>query len=153
MSQGVFEKQQPTLDRVVILGELQEVKKVVDEFKLALAELTERIVRVEVDLGVIEAGYHVVYNALEINGLMSAGESIKPAVKPELKHESWNAEKIMWTVAQGSKGEYERSEDVNSMDFKALLKTLQGHKGKMMKDGYFMWVFANGTTVGRKRKA
>lgn len=64
---------------------------------------------------------------------------------------SWNPEKIKWEQAQGSKGPFERSEDVNSLDFKAMLKDIQGHKGKLNRDDYFYWAFENRAIVGRKR--
>ena len=65
---------------------------------------------------------------------------------------SWNPDKIAWSMAQGSKGEYERSENADSLDFKALLKDLAEHKGNLTRDGFFYWSFKNGATVGRKRK-
>jgi hypothetical protein len=65
---------------------------------------------------------------------------------------AWNPEKIQWSKAQGSKGEYERSEDVNSIDFKILLKDLAEYKGSLVREGWFYWVFRNGATVGRKKK-
>jgi len=65
---------------------------------------------------------------------------------------TWNPDKIVWSKAEGSKGEYERSEDVNSLDFKNLLKDLADHKGSLIRDGLFYWTFKNGSTIGRKRK-
>jgi len=65
---------------------------------------------------------------------------------------SWNPNKIKWEKAEGFKGEYERSEDVNNPEFKVMLKDLAQHGGKLTKDGYFYWVFKNGSTVGRKRR-
>ena len=65
---------------------------------------------------------------------------------------SWNPEKIKWEQAQGSKGPFERSEDVNSADFKALLTDLVAHQGSLTRDGWFYWVFKNGATVGRKKR-
>ena len=65
---------------------------------------------------------------------------------------SWNPDKIQWSKAQGSKGEYERSEDVDSNDFKSLLKDLAEHKGSLIRDAVFYWSFKNGAIVGRKRK-
>lgn len=147
-AQGVQQKM--TLDQAVIFGELQEVKTAVEDLKRALEELKERVVKTETDLGIMEAGYNAVYNALEINGLMSAGEPTKPVAKPEPIR--GDPAKVVWTIAEGSKGPYQKSQDVNSSDFKALLKTLQEYKGKMMKDGYFMWVFQDGCTIGRKRR-
>jgi hypothetical protein len=48
---------------------------------------------------------------------------------------------------------YERSEDKNNPEFKAMLKDLAAHNGKMTKETFFYWVFENGATVGRKKKA
>jgi len=73
----------------------------------------------------------------------------KPAKKQQAK--TYDVEKIAWTEAQGTSGPYQRSEDVNSLNFKALLKDLQEHGGKFRKDGYFMWIFRNGATIGRKQ--
>jgi hypothetical protein len=64
----------------------------------------------------------------------------------------WDPDKIKWEKAQSDKGEYERSEDVDNPEFKALLKDLAGHGGKMNRLGYFYWSFQNGATVGRKKR-
>ena len=63
---------------------------------------------------------------------------------------SWNPEKVKWLEAEGERGKYEKSEDVNNLDFKAMLKDVAAHNGKLKRDRYFYWVFQNGTTVGRK---
>jgi len=68
------------------------------------------------------------------------------------KKVSWSAAKIKWTEEEGFRGKYERSEDFDNLDFKAMLKNLQEHNGTMWQSGYFYWVFTNGTTVGRKKK-
>jgi hypothetical protein len=73
----------------------------------------------------------------------------QPPLKKEAKN--YDIEKIAWTDAEGSSGPYQRSEDVNSLDFKTLLKDLQEHGGKFRKNGYFLWVFRNGATIGRKK--
>ncbi|MEM2738706.1 MAG: hypothetical protein QXK93_06965 [Candidatus Bathyarchaeia archaeon] len=65
---------------------------------------------------------------------------------------SWNPDKIKWEKAQGFRGEFERSEDVNNPEFKALLKDLAQHNGKLTRNGWFYWTFKNGSTVGRKRR-
>lgn len=64
----------------------------------------------------------------------------------------WDPGKIHWEKREGAKGEYERSEDVNNLEFKALVKDLAEHKGKLMREGVFYWLFQNGATVGRKKK-
>jgi hypothetical protein len=68
------------------------------------------------------------------------------------KEEKWSPDKIKWEDAQGTHGPYEKSEDVNSVDFKEMLKDLAQHNGKLSQAGYFYWTFMNGTTVGRKKK-
>ena len=59
---------------------------------------------------------------------------------------------IVWRPETGSKGPFEKSEDRENPRFQALLRTLQSHSGKMSLDGYFLWIFPNGNTIGRKRK-
>jgi hypothetical protein len=76
----------------------------------------------------------------------------KKGVAEEKPEFSWDPSKIKWEKTEGWKGDYERSEDVNSLDFKELLKDLAQHKGKLTRDGWFYWTFKNGSTVGRKLK-
>lgn len=71
------------------------------------------------------------------------------AEKPKF---SWNPNAIKWEKAQGAKGEFERSEDVNNPEFKKLLEDLAQHGGKLTRDGLFYWTFKNGSTVGRKKR-
>jgi hypothetical protein len=67
----------------------------------------------------------------------------------------FDASKIAWEKREGSKGEFEISEDFNNLEHKALLKFLTEHAGGCVNsEGYFYWVFKNGSTIGRKlRKA
>jgi hypothetical protein len=64
----------------------------------------------------------------------------------------WEPDKIKWEPAQGASGPYERSDDVNSLDFKTLLKDLASHQGKLTRESYFYWTFQNGATIGRKKQ-
>jgi hypothetical protein len=64
----------------------------------------------------------------------------------------WNPDKIKWEKAEGQKGEFERSEDVNNPEFKAMLKDLAQHNGRLSREGFFYWVYKNGSTVGRKKR-
>lgn len=66
--------------------------------------------------------------------------------------EPWNPNNIKWTEAQGAKGPYQRSDDVNNLDFKRLSKDLAEHNGNLTKNGFFYWKFQNGTTIGRKQR-
>lgn len=59
---------------------------------------------------------------------------------------------IIWEKASGTSGEYERSEDVDNPNFKALLKDVQAHGGKMTVEDYFVWAFKNGSVLGRKSR-
>jgi len=63
----------------------------------------------------------------------------------------WNPEKVKWETAEGSRGPYERSEDFNNLEFKAMLKDLAAHDGRLTCGGFFYWTFKNGSVVGRKR--
>ncbi|MGP3705265.1 MAG: hypothetical protein ACKD6O_08260 [Candidatus Bathyarchaeota archaeon] len=65
---------------------------------------------------------------------------------------SWNPDKIKWEKVQGRRGIFEKSEDLNNPEFKALLKDLAGRSGRLFRDGWFYWVYRNGVTVGRKRR-
>lgn len=103
----------------------------------------------------------VVYEILDVDvwdvlfELVNAQEAGITAFKERLKRtktEQWDPSKIKWVQAEGNKGPYERSEDINNLGFKEMLKDIQAHGGKMIRDGYFLWIFQNGTTVGRKRK-
>ena len=64
----------------------------------------------------------------------------------------YDMSKIRWEQAQGTSGPYEKSSDVNSLDFKALLADVQKHSGKLTVSGYFVWAFQNGATLGRKKR-
>lgn len=63
----------------------------------------------------------------------------------------WNPSNINWVQAEGTKGPYEKSDEVDNPEFKTMLKDLATHNGKMRREGYFYWTFQNGTTCGRKR--
>jgi hypothetical protein len=64
----------------------------------------------------------------------------------------WDPAKIKWMQTEGSNGRYEKSEDVNSSDFKAMLKDLAEHQGKLSRDGLFYWKFDGKDIVGRKKR-
>ena len=53
------QQQQPTLDRLMIQGELQEFKKALEELKRTLEQLGERLTKVETDASVTETGLHL----------------------------------------------------------------------------------------------
>jgi hypothetical protein len=68
------------------------------------------------------------------------------------KRGSWDPNKIKWEKTQGIKGEFEKSQDINNPEFRAMLRDLANHNGKLTRNGWFYWTFKNGSTVGRKRR-
>jgi hypothetical protein len=66
---------------------------------------------------------------------------------------TWDPSRIKWEERSGANGAYQRSDDVNSADFQALVKDLQSHKSKLMRDQFFYWLFMDQTSIGRKLKA
>lgn len=62
----------------------------------------------------------------------------------------YDAEKVAWTKAEGSKGSYERAETQENPDYKALLADLKDHNGRMQIKGNFYWLFQDDKTIGRK---
>jgi len=108
-----------------------------------VSELTlqQRVEALEAKITVIGTG---------LNTILTELAGIGEAERTEQEKPSWDASKIKWDPAEGNAGPYERSEDVNSLDFKAMLKDLGEHSGKLTRDGLFYWKFENGTIVGRK---
>jgi hypothetical protein len=87
--------------------------------------------------------------ALILDGANAVLEALGP---PEGRQSAaYDVSKIKWEGAQGAKGAYEKSDDVNNPHHKALLQDLASHKGKMSAHGFFLWTFENGTTIGRKK--
>ena len=64
----------------------------------------------------------------------------------------FDAGKIQWIDRENEKGKFQMSEDVNSPDHKALLAFLNEHvpSKRITSDGYFYWIYPNGSTIGRK---
>jgi len=86
------------------------------------------------------------------NGLEESIVQFKRSISRAKGVERWDPERIRWGHAEGPSGLYERSEDVNNPEFKAMLKDLVAHNGKLTHEGWFYWVFRNGSTVGRKKQ-
>jgi hypothetical protein len=80
---------------------------------------------------------------LQIEGKQKLGQ---PSSK------KWNPGKIRWVESEGFKGPFEKSEDFNNLEFKHMLKDLAAHNGKLSRNGFFYWVYRNGSTVGRKKR-
>lgn len=85
---------------------------------------------------------------MAVDGIEEYLEKRAPADQP-----AWDPSKIAWSQAEGPSGPYEKSEDLNNLEFKTMLKDIQDHEGKLTRGAYFYWSFQNGHTVGRKRRA
>ena len=84
------------------------------------------------------------------NAADAIGEYLENLAPADQQKPGWDPSKIKWSPDEGPKGPYERSEDVNNLEHKVMLKDLGQHDGKLYRDGWFYWTFENGHTVGRK---
>jgi len=105
---------------------------------------------------VAKAQLDAIVDAWLANALPGKGEAM-PTQEPlqgekQAEKPKWDPANIKWTETQGTSGPFQRSEDVNSLDFKEMLKDLAAHNGKLSRDGYFYWVFRSGSIVGRKKR-
>jgi hypothetical protein len=107
---------------------------------------------VEEDLAIFLEDFLDMLNGMEASIVKMKQQIAKLVGVVEKQKWSWNPDLIKWEKAQGVKGEFEKSEDVNNPEFKKMLKDLAEHKGKLTRDSYFYWVYKNGSTVGRKKR-
>jgi len=105
---------------------------------------------VEKDFEVFLEGFCDFLNSLEAS-IVEMKQQIAKLTSGEQMW-TWNPENIKWTRTEGAKGEYEKSEDADSQDFKALVKDLNRHAGKLRRDSWFYWLFKDGSAVGRKKR-
>jgi len=83
--------------------------------------------------------------------LVVSGSQKEPAGTLQKEAPSWSPLRIPWKTAEGEKGPYERAEDPENPEFRALVKDLQDHKKGLTRDGLFYWLFTDGKIVGRKK--
>lgn len=119
-----------------------------EELKL-IRQIAKDIVAETLDVEVWDALIELV-NAFEA-GITSFKKRLSEQ-KDVSENPSWNPEKVRWEPAEGHRGPYERSDDVDNPEFKAMLKDLARHKGRLTRNGWFYWTFKNGSTVGRKKR-
>jgi len=79
------------------------------------------------------------------------GARATPQGSPKLP---FDASKIKWQDRENEKGKFQMSEDYSSPDHKALLAFLNEHIPSkcVQSEGWFFWVYPNGSTIGRKLK-
>jgi hypothetical protein len=85
-----------------------------------------------------------------LNSVVDALSKLRDEIGLIIGATSYDINKIEWKPASGCSGAYERSEDLNNPHFKALLRDVQAHGGKMIVGDYFIWAFKNGGVLGRK---
>ena len=95
-------------------------------------------------------------NGLEI--VEGFEKALKEIPEEVIEAKEWDPNKIKWVKAEGFSGPYERypakgEKAELSADYKHMLADLKAHNGKLMRDGYFYWVFDDGATIGRKKRA
>jgi len=90
------------------------------------------------------------FDAVEA-GILQARQRLKET-KVEDKPK-WDPNQIKWVEAEGTHGKYERSEDVDNLNFKELMKDLEGHQGKLSRDDFFYWRFEKSAVIGRKKRS
>jgi hypothetical protein len=66
-----------------------------------------------------------------------------PSIKP------FNLEKILWEPKQGQSGPFERSVDRDNPEFQNVVNALV-HQRSVTIDGWYVWLFKDNTTLGRK---
>lgn len=62
----------------------------------------------------------------------------------------WEPSRIKWRKVKGLKGEYERAENRDNIEFRRLVEDLKAHGGKLTREGLFYWLFQDREIVGRK---
>lgn len=111
---------------------------------------------VEQRLEALEAKFVIIGTGF--NAILTELAGIGEAEKAEKEHPSWDASKIPWVEAEGTKGKYERypaegEKPESTPDYKNILADLKGHGGKLTRDGFFVWLFTDNATVGRKKRS
>lgn len=83
---------------------------------------------------------------------MALDELIQQKSKTVLKE--YDPEKIKWEDKQGGqKGPFQQTDDTSNAEYKALRQDLEDHKGFIQYKSFQYWVFQNGSTIGRRKKA
>ena len=104
--------------------------------------LEQRVDALEAKITIIGTGLSAILTELAGVGEAEQAEAQAPV----------DLNRITWVEAEGPKGKFEKSEDINNPEFKKLVKTLAEHDGKMTISDDFVWLYRNGSTVGRKER-
>jgi hypothetical protein len=59
---------------------------------------------------------------------------------------------VMWKQALGRAGPYEKAINDGSLAYDLLLRSIERAGGSFDSNGYHVWVFPDGLTIGRRSK-
>lgn len=94
--------------------------------------------------------------ALIRDGLTRTAEGINKLLEttePQEMQPHYDINKIKIERTEGPNGFYHKATYQNNHDnpyYELLLKDLKAHSGKLTKDGFFVWLFNDNTTIGMK---
>lgn len=71
-------------------------------------------------------------------------------VTEEERKPQYDLSKIKTERTEGRAGFYQKATEQDSEDYRNLLKDLKAHDGKLIRDGFWIWLFDDGTTAGMK---
>ena len=92
------------------------------------------------------------------NALEAAVVNLRKNVKDLAQYQEYDMAMLRWEQREGSKGPYEAATEALNKEapardhFAAFQKDLKEHGGKFRKEGYFIWLFQDGNTIGRKKR-
>lgn len=90
------------------------------------------------------------------NAMESALVSFRKNIEGLGQFTEYDLEKLVWETAQGPSGPYEvtsKQSNNDSAEWKALVKDLNVHNGKLSRQSFFIWNFQNNPDkVGRKKR-
>ncbi len=93
------------------------------------------------------------------NALESASQTLRDHLQelgPRVK--DYDLGQLRWEEREGSSGPYQAATERGNLEppryghWQALVKDLRDHDGKLTKQGYFLWLFQDEKTVGRKKQ-
>ncbi|MGA2767975.1 MAG: hypothetical protein ABSF24_06630 [Candidatus Bathyarchaeia archaeon] len=152
---------QQSLDRTIVLGQVEELRKTVEDVRAALDELKQRIIKLEADAGVTETGLSAVASALELRGILKNGEPVQekePAAA--VKEETFAI--LKWESQQGAKiGSYDVAYEASNLEdkwtsaFNILRQNNSTIKDRYHGQGYEFsyWLYGEGKIYKQRLKA
>ena len=82
------------------------------------------------------------------DGVNKIIETTEPKeTKPNLKYD---LSKIKTEKTEGPSGFYYKATEQDNEDYRNLLADLKAHDSKLTRDGFWIWLFSDGKTVGMK---